>query len=67
MASLIKFSMRYKNLINFTECKRFAGHSKWANIKHTKMAKDAQRSDALRQFVNKMKVAITGNYNELLP
>ncbi|XP_058795318.1 translational activator of cytochrome c oxidase 1 isoform X2 [Phymastichus coffea] len=59
MNSLIKFSLRYKNFVNFIECKRFAGHSKWANIKHTKMAKDAQRSDVLRNFINKLKVAIT--------
>ncbi|ODN05041.1 putative transcriptional regulatory protein [Orchesella cincta] len=37
---------------------RNAGHSKWANIKHTKQAKDGEKSAALTKFVNYMKVAV---------
>jgi len=37
---------------------RNAGHSKWANIKHTKAANDQAKSVALTKYVNFMKVAV---------
>lgn len=42
--------------------KRNAGHSKWANIKHIKAAKDAQRSLLFTRLSRQMKVAIQGNF-----
>ncbi|XP_065167259.1 translational activator of cytochrome c oxidase 1 [Atheta coriaria] len=39
-------------------CKRYAGHSKWANIRHTKGAKDAQRGALFTKLAQKMKIAI---------
>lgn len=42
----------------FWECKRFAGHSKWQNIKHQKEANDAERSLLYRQLRNKIRYAV---------
>lgn len=38
--------------------RRYAGHSKWANIKHTKSLKDSQRSTLFARLCQRMKVAI---------
>lgn len=40
--------------------KRYAGHSKWQNIRHTKALKDTQRSQLYSQLGQRMKVAIQG-------
>lgn len=40
--------------------KRYAGHSKWQNIKHIKGEKDAQRSLLFTKLGRMMKVAVTG-------
>ncbi|XP_050298138.1 translational activator of cytochrome c oxidase 1 [Anthonomus grandis grandis] len=40
-------------------CKRYAGHSKWANIKHIKEAKDAERSAIFAKLSRQIKVAVT--------
>ncbi|XP_014235307.1 translational activator of cytochrome c oxidase 1-like [Trichogramma pretiosum] len=59
MTSLIRYALRTRrNVIVFTESKRFAGHSKWQNIKHTKMAKDAERANALQSHIKKMRYVI---------
>ncbi|XP_021967891.1 probable transcriptional regulatory protein DICTH_1505 [Folsomia candida] len=42
----------------FYQPSRNAGHSKWANIKHTKMAKDMEKSSLTVRFVNMIKIAI---------
>lgn len=60
MTSLLKFAFRYRNIVNYTECKRFAGHNKWSNIRHTKMARDGERASALQILIKKMKIAIAG-------
>ncbi|XP_017781963.1 PREDICTED: probable transcriptional regulatory protein Pmob_0807 [Nicrophorus vespilloides] len=39
--------------------KRNAGHSKWANIKHTKGLKDAQRGSLFTKLSRQIKIAIT--------
>lgn len=44
------------------DSKRFAGHSKWMNIKHTKEEKDNQRMILFHQLTSQMKVAIKGIY-----
>ena len=44
------------------ETKRFAGHSKWANIKHIKAEKDKERGMLFSKYFRLMKVAITGMY-----
>lgn len=62
MASLIKCIFRHKNIVSFTECKRFAGHSKWQNIRHIKMEKDMEKATALNSYLQKMKIAIAGIY-----
>lgn len=46
--------------IHFTPC-RFAGHSKWQNIRHIKGAKDAERSALFHRLARQMKVAVQGN------
>ncbi|XP_063985740.1 translational activator of cytochrome c oxidase 1 [Diachasmimorpha longicaudata] len=38
--------------------KRFAGHSKWQNIKHTKAEKDGEKSLMFASYVKRMKIAI---------
>ncbi|CAH1406137.1 unnamed protein product [Nezara viridula] len=38
--------------------RRFAGHSKWSNIKHIKAEKDSQRSALFAKLCQRMKVAI---------
>ncbi|XP_076241305.1 translational activator of cytochrome c oxidase 1 [Calliopsis andreniformis] len=48
----------YKNIL-FQETRRYAGHSKWQNIKHTKETQDAARAALFRSLTNKMKIAIT--------
>ena len=35
--------------------RRWAGHSKWANIKHTKMSKDAEKSKLINRCLTKLK------------
>lgn len=45
---------------DFYQPSRGAGHSKWANIKHTKAAKDSERSAQTSKFVNMIKIAIRG-------
>jgi len=37
---------------------RFAGHSKWSNIRHIKGAKDIQRGKLTTQYVNRISIAI---------
>lgn len=41
--------------------KRYAGHSKWQNIKHIKGEKDAQRSEIFTKLGRYMRVAVTGD------
>ncbi|KAJ9573950.1 hypothetical protein L9F63_008670 [Diploptera punctata] len=43
---------------NLNISKRYAGHSKWANIKHIKAAKDAQKSTTFLRMSRLMRVAI---------
>lgn len=62
MTTLMRFSVRCKSIISYTECKRFAGHSKWANIRHIKMQKDGEKSAALQTYIKKMKIAAVGKY-----
>ncbi|EZA56593.1 hypothetical protein DMN91_003139 [Ooceraea biroi] len=40
------------------DSKRFAGHSKWANIKHVKAEKDHERMVLFRDVMMKMRIAI---------
>lgn len=47
---------------SFTISKRFAGHSKWANIKHTKQAKDHERMMLFHHLKQQMRVAINCMY-----
>ncbi|XP_043279662.1 translational activator of cytochrome c oxidase 1 [Venturia canescens] len=43
----------------FKEAQRFAGHSKWANIKHIKAEKDKEKSALFAKLTRQMRVAIT--------
>ncbi|XP_011297362.1 translational activator of cytochrome c oxidase 1 [Fopius arisanus] len=61
MYSFIKLCIRSpsvysKNILR--QEKRFAGHSKWQNIKHVKAEKDAEKSLLNASYVRKMQVAI---------
>lgn len=40
--------------------KRFAGHSKWANIKHIKAQKDSQRALMFTKISRQIKIAVLG-------
>jgi translational activator of cytochrome c oxidase 1 len=37
---------------------RFAGHSKWQNIRHTKAAKDLQKSQIFNRLIQRIRVAV---------
>ncbi|XP_014291906.1 translational activator of cytochrome c oxidase 1 [Halyomorpha halys] len=52
------FASIFRNPSIFILPKRFAGHSKWANIKHIKALKDSQRSTLFSRLCQRMKVAI---------
>lgn len=41
--------------------RRYAGHSKWQNIRHIKGAKDAERSRIFTKLSSQMKVAVHRN------
>ncbi|XP_031836228.1 translational activator of cytochrome c oxidase 1 [Nomia melanderi] len=53
---------KYRNVL-LQESRRYAGHSKWQNIKHIKGENDAEKSRIFRALTIKMKVAVleTGN------
>lgn len=40
----------------YNEQRRSAGHSKWANIKHIKAAKDAEKSKQFERFARMIRV-----------
>lgn len=42
------------------EFRRYAGHSKWQNIKHIKALKDAQKASTTIRVTRLIKVAIQG-------
>ncbi|XP_066140519.1 translational activator of cytochrome c oxidase 1-like [Euwallacea fornicatus] len=50
----------FRNLAikSFYMSKRFAGHSKWANIRHIKGAKDAERSLLFSKLARQIKIAV---------
>jgi hypothetical protein len=50
------------DVLNLTEIRRNAGHSKWANIKHIKAAKDAQKSITFQKMSQLIRLAIQGKY-----
>jgi hypothetical protein len=50
------------DVLNLREIRRNAGHSKWANIKHIKAAKDAQKSVAFQKMAQHIRLAIEGKY-----
>ncbi|XP_054166433.1 translational activator of cytochrome c oxidase 1-like [Oppia nitens] len=41
-----------------TTSKRFAGHSKWKNIQHTKASKDAEKCRTTNRMLMKLKIAL---------
>ncbi|XP_022203134.1 translational activator of cytochrome c oxidase 1 [Nilaparvata lugens] len=47
--------------------KRFAGHSKWQNIRHTKAANDIARSQMYSRLGQRIKIAIAENGNNNNP
>jgi hypothetical protein len=51
------------DVLNLTEIRRNAGHSKWANIKHIKAAKDAQKSVTFQKMAQLIRLAIQGKYD----
>lgn len=50
----------YRNI--FIETRRYAGHSKWKNIKATKEAQDSEKSAIFRSLASKMKAVVKGIY-----
>ena len=56
----LNFLMYHKcRSILLQETRRYAGHSKWQNIKHTKQEQDAARASLFRSLTNKMRIAIS--------
>ncbi|CAL7950207.1 unnamed protein product [Xylocopa violacea] len=51
-----------KNILT-RETRRYSGHSKWQNIKHTKQEQDAARSQLFRSLILKMRAVITVSGN----
>jgi hypothetical protein len=51
------------DVLNLTDIRRDAGHSKWANIKHTKAAKDAQKSLTFQKMAQLIRLAVQGKYD----
>lgn len=62
MYNLTRFCIRKTARIFLLENKRFAGHSKWQNIKHIKGEKDAEKSTLYASYAKRMKVAIAGMF-----
>lgn len=57
-------SHHVKNSLFFLNTKigvRYAGHSKWQNIKHTKAAKDLQKNQLYNRHLGEIKIAVRGN------
>lgn len=50
--------------LSYKDSKRYAGHSKWANIKHVKEEKDNERMVLFHHLKLQMKVAIQGMHIE---
>lgn len=46
--------------------KRNAGHNKWANIRHTKAAKDGEKSELFHKLGRQIRLAIVGMFNIIL-
>lgn len=66
MYNFTKFYIRKTAVELFRQDKRFAGHSKWQNIRHIKQEKDAERSAIFKSLATRMKIAIAGkdfNFN----
>ncbi|XP_018025175.2 probable transcriptional regulatory protein FMG_0893 [Hyalella azteca] len=53
---VIYLNLKTENMICFQ--KRFAGHSKWQNIKHTKESKDLQRSRLFSKITMSIRLAL---------
>jgi hypothetical protein len=51
------------DVLNLTEIRRNAGHSKWANIKHIKAAKDAEKSLTFQKVAQLIRLAVQGKYD----
>lgn len=47
---------------SFEISKRFAGHSKWQNIKHTKAENDSARAILFLRLRNMIREAVSGIY-----
>lgn len=50
----------HKNFI-INQTRKYAGHSKWQNIKHTKQEQDAARARLFKSIISKMMIAVKGN------
>lgn len=46
----------------FMQPRRYAGHSKWQNIKHTKAAKDKQKHQVTETVLRNVRNAVRGKY-----
>ncbi|OON15666.1 DNA-binding regulatory protein, YebC/PmpR family [Opisthorchis viverrini] len=56
-ASSIRWNPLY-SMASFTEARRFAGHSHWQNVRHTKEARDKQKSKAAQIYIRAVNNAI---------
>lgn len=64
--TLFKGADHCRITLNNIVLKRNAGHSKWANIRHTKGAIDQQKSLLFSRFSRQMKLAIRGKMIQCL-
>jgi len=58
----MNYVLKCSNLLPSTKqilnCVRFAGHSKWQNIRHTKASKDAERSRVIGRAIKNLRRSI---------
>ena len=51
---------KYINVYPLKETKRFAGHSKWQNIRHIKGEKDSEKALMIDKHIKQMRAAVAG-------
>lgn len=61
MFSIRVFSRIVGITSNLSQAKRAAGHSKWANIRHVKAAKDGEKNALILRKLREIRAALTGN------
>jgi hypothetical protein len=67
MSHFVKLKIFSQHIITFIGFKRYAGHSKWANIKRTKMQTDHKKSILTQVIIKKLQLAVDSNMLIVMP